>query len=281
MRVLFLGDIVGKAGRKILTDNLARIRAENRIDATVANAENAAGGNGITKNMAEELFRAGVDAITLGDHVWDQRCFENEIDNIPNLCRPANLPAGNPGRDYLIIERGGKRLGIFCLIGQTLMKIKSDCPFRTAEYMLKKFTDCDFVLLDFHAETTSEKVCMGYYLNGKVQAVLGTHTHIPTSDGRILSGGTAYLTDAGMTGPWDSCLGKTVEPILSKFLDGRPRHFVVASRDPRICGCIVEFDESAKKAVSVVPLVYPPFGETLEMQIEEPAPAQETTPTAE
>ncbi len=262
MRVLFLGDIVGKAGRKILSAELANIRAAHSIDAVVANAENAAGGNGISKKMSEELFRAGVDAITLGDHVWDQRCFESEIDQLEKVCRPANLPPNNPGRDYVILQVGDKKLAVFSLLGQTLMKIKADCPFRKAsEYAEKLSSLADWVLLDFHAETTSEKVCMGYHMDGKISAVVGTHTHIPTADARIFKGGTAFLTDAGMTGPWDSCLGRTVEPILSRFIDGRPRHFLVAEGDVRICGCIIDFDDSSKKSLKIEQFQFPPFGE--------------------
>ncbi len=270
MKIFFVGDLVGKSGRKILAENLERIRTENNIDFVVVNAENVAGGNGITKNMAEDLFKMGVDAITLGDHVWDQRCFENEIDSIEKLCRPANLPPNNPGRDFLIVEKDGVKLGIFSLLGQTLMKIKADCPFRTSTQIAEKLsTLCDIILLDFHAETTSEKVCLGYHLDGKVHAILGTHTHIPTSDARILKNGTAYITDVGMTGPWDSCLGRVVDPILNRFLDGRPRSFLIAENDPKICACIVEFDLPSKKAIKISSYIYPAFEAEKSAQITE------------
>ena len=260
MRILFIGDIVGKPGRKILSNNLPMLKKLHNIDFVVANGENSAGGNGITKNMAEELSRCGIDAITLGDHIWDQRCLISEIESIENICRPANLPPGNPGRDFVIVERDGKKLGVFCLLGQTLMKIKADCPFRAAAEMSAKLSEmCDAVLLDFHAETSSEKVSMGWYLDGKVSCVLGTHTHIPTNDARIMPNGTAYLTDAGMTGPWNSCLGRDKNAIIEKFLDGRPRQFTMAEGDDRICGCIIDFDDSVRRAKSIVPLIYPPF----------------------
>ncbi len=260
MRILFIGDIVGKPGRKILSELLPSIIADNKIDLCIANGENSAGGNGITKNMAQELFRYGIDAITLGDHLWDQRCLESEIDTIDNLCRPANIPQGNPGKEYVIVEKNSLKIGIFCLLGQTLMKLKADCPFKCADRICAELKDkCDIMFLDFHAETSSEKISMGWYLNGRVQAVVGTHTHIPTNDCRILDQGTAFMTDAGMTGPWKSCLGRAVDPILKKFLDGRPRNFIMAEEDPRICACIIDIDESTKKAVKIAPFVTPAF----------------------
>ncbi len=208
MRIFFIGDIVGKPGRKIVAENLPSIREKLNADFVVANGENSAGGNGITKNMAEKLFRAGIDALTLGDHIWDQRCFEGEIDSLENLCRPANIPRDNPGREFVVVERNGMKLGVFCLLGQTLMKIKSDCPFAAASRVVDELAPlCDAVMLDFHAETSSEKVSMGWHMDGKIQALVGTHTHIPTNDARILPQGLAFLSDAGMTGPWTSCLG--------------------------------------------------------------------------
>ena len=173
MRLFFIGDIVGKPGRKILTENLSSIKEKLGIDVVVANGENSAGGNGISKNMADELFRCGIDAITLGDHIWDQRCFENEIDSLEKVCRPANIPHSNPGRDFVVVEKNGIKVGIFSLLGQTLMKIKADCPFAAAERMVEKMKPfCDIIFLDFHAETSSEKVSMGWHLDGKIQAIV-------------------------------------------------------------------------------------------------------------
>jgi len=260
MKIFFIGDIVGKAGRNIIAENLADIKNKHNIDFVIANAENAAGGNGLTKNMTNELFRNGIDAITLGDHIWDQRCFEGEINSIEKLCRPANLPPNNPGKEYIIVEKNGFKLGVFCLLGENFMKIKADCPFRTAKRVVEEMTNkCDAIFLDFHAETTSEKVSMGWLLDGKIQALIGTHTHIPTNDARILPAGLAYLTDAGMTGPWESCLGRAIEPIIQKFLDGRPRQFIMAQNDIKICAAIVEIDNETKRAVSIEPFIYPPF----------------------
>lgn len=266
MRVFFIGDIVGKPGRKILTENLPSIRERLGVDFVIANGENSAGGNGITKNMAEELYRAGIDVITLGDHIWDQRCFEGEIASIDRLCRPANVPHSNPGRDFVVVEKNGMKLGVFSLLGQTLMKIKSDCPFAAASRMYDKVAPlCDAVFLDFHAETTSEKVSMAWHLDGRAQAVVGTHTHIPTNDARIFPKGLAFLSDAGMTGPWHSCLGRKWEPILQKFIDGRPRPFVMAEGDDRICAVIIDIDTEKKRAVFVEPFIYPPFPNSAEL----------------
>ncbi len=282
MRIFFIGDIVGKPGRKILGENLPRILSELKIDFAIANGENAAGGNGITKNMAEELFRYGIDAITLGDHIWDQRCFESEIETIPNVCRPANLPSNNPGKNYLILEKNGMKLGVFALLGQTLMKIKANCPFAAAGEMIDRIKPlCDAIFLDFHAETSSEKVSMAWHLDGRAQAVVGTHTHIPTNDGRIFPKGLAYLTDAGMTGPWTSCLGRKWEIVLQRFIDGRPRAFLMAEGDSRICACVIDIDVATRKAVSIEPFIYPPFPNTAQKLAEQMALEAELKSQAE
>ncbi|MBE6413100.1 MAG: TIGR00282 family metallophosphoesterase [Verrucomicrobiaceae bacterium] len=278
MRILFIGDVVAKSGRRILSENLKSIRENLGIDFVIVNAENAAGGNGITKNIAETMFRYGIDAITLGDHTWDQRCFENEIDSIENLCRPANIPSGNPGRDYVILEKDGVKLAVFSLLGQTLMKIKSDCPFAAADRMIEKLTPIsDLIFLDFHAETTSEKVSMAWHLDGRAQAVIGTHTHIPTNDARIFPQGLAFQTDAGMTGPWNSCLGREWGNILKRFIDGRPHQFLVAEGDDRICGTIIDIDAQTKKATFIEAFTYPKFNNKLDVN----ALTQEETPTTQ
>lgn len=264
MNILCIGDIVGKPGRQILTDYLAKLKQQYDISLVVANAENSAGGNGITKNMAESITRAGVDVITLGDHIWDQRCFEGEISSIGNLCRPSNLPPNNPGNRYVFIEKNGVKFGVFSLLGQTLMKIKADCPFRTALTCLDELSDkCDAIILDFHAETTSEKISMANLVDGRVAVMFGTHTHVPTADARIFPNGLAYVSDLGMTGPWDSCLGRDKNAVLQRFIDGRPRAFTVAQDDVHICGCLVDFDEAAKRARSIKTFIYPAFGESL------------------
>lgn len=264
MRILCIGDIVGKPGRQAIFDFLPKIKEELAIDFVVANAENSAGGSGITKNMADYLTRAGVNAITLGDHIWDQRCFEREIGTIENLCKPSNLPPENPGKNYVFAECKGLKIAVFSLLGQTLMKIKADCPFRAANKAMEELAnEADIIILDFHSETSSEKISMGNLLDGRATIVYGTHTHVPTADARILKKGTAYISDLGMTGPWDGCLGRDKDAVLQRFLDGRPRAFAVAENDVHICGCIVEIDESTKKPTSIKSFIFPDWNEPL------------------
>ena len=262
MKILCIGDIVGKPGRQALFEYLPKIKQELDIDFVVANAENSAGGSGITKNMADYLTRAGIDVLTLGDHIWDQRCFEREIETIENLCKPYNLPPNNPGKEFVIKECKGLKVAVFSLLGQTLMKIKADCPFRAAQkFMDEKESQADIFILDFHSETSSEKISMGNLLDGRASVVFGTHTHVPTADARLLKNGTAYVSDLGMTGPWDSCLGRDKNAVLQRFIDGRPRAFVVAEDDVPICACIVEIDETSKKPTSIKSFIYPNFDE--------------------
>jgi metallophosphoesterase (TIGR00282 family) len=253
-RILFLGDIVGRGGRAGVVEHLGSIREKEGLDLVVVNGENAAGGSGITKAIAEELHAAGVDGITLGDHCWDQRGFDKEIDEIPYLCRPFNLFKGSPGLPHLVLEAAGLRLGIVTVLGQTLMKINSTPAFPlVADYLDELKKECDAILLEMHAETTSEKVAMGWYMDGRVAAVIGTHTHIPTSDARILPRGTGYLTDAGMSGPYDSVLGRDIAPILGRFVDGMPRRFSVAEENVQLCGVILEVEKGKRGCQSFEP----------------------------
>ena len=241
--ILFLGDIVGRPGRNFVIERLADLRVELDVDLVVVNAENAAGGAGITEKIATDLQTAGVDAITLGDHVWDQKNFENEIEQLECVCRPANLPEQNPGRSHLIIEKDGFRLGIFTVLGRNYLALKSSCPFAMADAKIKELESlCDAVLVEAHMEATSEKVALGWHLDGRAAVVVGTHTHVPTADGRVLPGGTAYLSDAGMCGPYASVLGRDVGQVVATFLDGRKRRFPVAEDDVRIAGCLIEID---------------------------------------
>ncbi|MEN8661391.1 MAG: TIGR00282 family metallophosphoesterase [Lentimonas sp.] len=250
-KLLFLGDIVGRPGRAFVKERLTSLREEFGADIVIVNAENSAGGSGITKKIADELTAAGVDAITLGDHVWDQKNFENEIDELETVCRPANLPENNPGRTHLVIEKDGFRLGIFTVLGRNYLNLKSSCPFQKADAKLAELADqCDAVFVESHMEATSEKIALGWYLDGRAAAVVGTHTHVPTADGRVLPKGTAYLTDAGMCGPYASVLGREVEPVIDCFLDGMKRRFPVAEDDVRICGCLIEIDPATGLAVS-------------------------------
>jgi metallophosphoesterase (TIGR00282 family) len=242
-KILFLGDIVGRPGRNFVIERLASLREELDADIVIANAENSAGGAGLTKKIADSLIAAGVDAITLGDHVWDQKNFENEIDGLERVCRPANLPEQNPGRTHLIVEKDGFRLGILTVLGRNYLAIKSSCPFRMADAKLAELeSQCDAVFIEAHMEATSEKIALGWHLDGRAAAVVGTHTHVPTADGRVLPAGTAYLSDAGMCGPYASVLGRDVGHVVATFLDGMKRRFPVAEEDIRISGCLIEVD---------------------------------------
>ena len=257
-RILFLGDIVGRAGREAVIRHLPGIREAERLDLVVANGENAAGGSGLTRVIAEELHAAGVDGITLGDHCWDQRGFEKDINELPYVCRPFNLYPGSPGKPHLVVEGGGLRLGVVTLLGQQLMKISSAAGFPAIAGYLDSIRDeCDAFLVEAHAETTSEKVALGWYLDGRVAAVIGTHTHIPTADARILQRGTGYLTDAGMSGPYDSVLGRDIEPVVRRFVDGLPRKFTVAEANVQLCGVIFEAEKGKRGCQSFVPYRFP------------------------
>lgn len=232
---------MGRPGRNFVKARLASLRAELAADIVIVNAENSAGGSGITSKIVAELLAAGVDAITLGDHVWDQKNFESEIDSLQQVCRPANLPEQNPGLTHLIVEKQGFRLGIFTVLGRNYLTLKSSCPFKKADEKLQELSgQCDAVFVESHMEATSEKIALGWHLDGRAAAVVGTHTHVPTADGRVLPQGTAYLSDAGMCGPYASVLGRDVNAVLSTFLDGMKRRFPVATDDVRLCGCLID-----------------------------------------
>lgn len=256
IKILFIGDIVGRPGRAILKQRLKELRAALGLDLVIANAENAAGGSGLTVKIAEELSQAGIDALTLGDHVWGQRGFESQIDALDYVCRPANLPLNCPGRTVLTLTHGDSRISVFTVLGREFMKVKANCPFVTADELIKTLTSQNHALIvEIHAEVTSEKIALGWYLDGRVAAVLGTHTHVPTADGCILPRGTAYLTDLGMTGPYASCLGRERQPIISRFIDGMPRPLPVATKDIRLCGALVHIDPDSRLPVSFKPVI--------------------------
>ncbi len=243
MKILILGDVVGRPGRDFLCRHLEKFLAEHPVDLIVVNGENAAGGAGLTAKTAAEIRKAGVHAITLGDHVWDQKNFNNEIDDLEYVCRPANLPASNPGRDRLILEVKGSRVGLFTVLGRTFMGPKVDCPFAVSGRLVDELNEsCEVVLVEVHAETTSEKESMGWHLDGRVAMIYGTHTHVPTADGRILRGGSAYQSDLGMTGPRESVLGRDIDACLGRFKDGMPRKCPVADGDVGMQGCIIEIN---------------------------------------
>ena len=245
IKVLFLGDVVGRPGREFLIEKVPELRSELSLHAVVVNAENAAGGAGLTESIARDLLSAGVDAITLGDHVWDQKGFDSDIVQLDRVCRPANLPKQNPGRTHLVIPANGFKIGIVTVLGRNYIGMKAEgCPFRMADELLDELKgDCDAFLVEAHMEATSEKVALGWHLDGRVAAVIGTHTHVPTADGRILPKGTAYISDVGMSGPYHSVLGRKVEPVIESFLDGMKRRFPVADEDVRLSGCLIGIDE--------------------------------------
>jgi 2',3'-cyclic-nucleotide 2'-phosphodiesterase len=249
LKLFFIGDIVGRPGRDIVAERLPKLRAERGIDFVVANAENAAAGAGITATIAKSILGCGVDAITLGDHVWDQRGWENEISEIEHVCRPANLPLACPGWDHLVIEARGFRLAVFTVLGRSFMNMKADCPFLAADRMIEKLRpQADAIMVEVHAEATSEKQALGWHLDGRVTAVLGTHTHVPTADATILPKGTAFICDVGMTGPYASVLGREIKPVVARFIDGMPRRFEVATEDVRMSGALVEIGASKATA---------------------------------
>jgi metallophosphoesterase (TIGR00282 family) len=252
MKILILGDIVGRPGRNFLSASLSTFVNENRIELVIANGENAAGGAGITAKTAQEILKAGVRGITLGDHVWDQMNFANEIDGLEFVCRPANLPSSNPGRDHLVLELCGTKVGLFTVLGRTFMGPKVDCPFATADRTIEQLdTSCDLILAEIHAETTSEKEAMGWHLDGRVAMIYGTHTHVPTADLRILRGGSAYQTDLGMTGPRESVLGRDIDACVGRFVDGMPRKCPVAEGDVGMQGCVLQVNPQTGLAEAV------------------------------
>ncbi|MFP4473518.1 MAG: TIGR00282 family metallophosphoesterase [Candidatus Omnitrophota bacterium] len=250
MNILCIGDVVGKAGRKALEDVLPGLREEFALDAVIVNAENAAGGSGLTERIAKQFFRMGCDALTMGDHIWDRRDFIEYLGEEPRVLRPANFPEGAPGKGtYIFQTEGGVRVAVASLLGRVFVKYYSDCPFRTAETILKELDgQYDVLIVDVHAEATSEKIALGWHLDGKAAGVFGTHTHIQTADERVLPQGTAYITDLGMTGPYDSVIGQNTDRILKRFLTGLPIRFEVAKENPVVCGVVIEIDETTGRA---------------------------------
>ncbi|MCL5807453.1 MAG: TIGR00282 family metallophosphoesterase [Deltaproteobacteria bacterium] len=247
MKILFIGDIVGKPGRRAVRELLPWIVEERRIDFVIANCENAAAGFGVTSEVVEELYGCHIDVLTSGNHIWDKKEIIDVVEGYETLLRPANYPAGAPGRGSVVVTtRGGIRIGVINLAGRVFMN-PLDCPFRTADQEIEEMKGkVHMIIVDMHAEATSEKVAMGWYLSGRVAAVLGTHTHVQTADDRILPGETAYITDVGMTGPFDSVIGIKKEVILQRFLMQIPNKFDVAKCDIRLQGVTVEIDSDGR-----------------------------------
>ena len=254
MNILFVGDIFGKAGRRIVSEHVGHLRQQHSVDLTVINAENAAGGFGVTPQIAEDLFDLGADVLTTGNHVWDKRELIDYM-NSPDghgrrVLRPANLQPGVPG--YGVFEgatASGIDYAVINLMGRVYMNATND-PFHAANDLLKRIT-AKIIVVDFHAEVTSEKVAMGWHLDGRVTAVIGTHTHIPTADERVLPGGTAYLTDVGMSGPYDSVIGVEKDLVLNKFLTGMPGKFEAATKNPKMCAALIGCDPATGRATRI------------------------------
>jgi len=245
MRILFIGDIVGSPGREIVRERLADIVAQQKVDLVIANCENAASGFGITPRLVEELLAAGVEVLSGGNHIWDRKEIFEYIAHEPRLLRPANFPDGNPGSGlYLGAAKNGVRYAVLNLQGRVFMT-PIDCPFRTADRELERPSGVSVVIVDIHAEASSEKMAMGWYLDGRVTAVIGTHTHVPTADEQILPGGTAFISDVGMTGPHAGIIGMDRDGIIKKFLNGLPARFEVAEGDVQLNAVLIVADTSA------------------------------------
>ena len=257
MKVLFIGDIIGKPGRDLLQKGLRALVEHYRVDLVVANAENSAGGFGVTKDVGDAILDLGVDVMTSGNHIWDKKEALEYIVGEPRLLRPANYPAGVPGRGSYVAQTGdGRAVGVINVMGRVFM-LNIDDPLAVVLKEIEAMrARTKVIIVDFHAEATSEKVAMGWHLDGKVTLVVGTHTHVQTADERILPNGTAYLTDAGMTGPHDSIIGMEREPSLARFLTGMPSRFEPATGNPRLNGLVVDADEKTGRATSVTRISY-------------------------
>lgn len=252
MKILFIGDIVGSPGRKAVKELIPRIKKRDKAEFIIANGENAAGGSGITQNIAQELLDAGIDMITSGDHIWKRKDIIEVLDQHPNVLRPLNYPPGVPGAGYNIVKtRNGTKIGVINLVGRVFMEAV-ECPFRQAREAIEDISkETPIIILDIHAEATSEKIAMGWYLDGRASAVIGTHTHVQTADERVLPQGTAYITDVGMTGPHDSVIGRKKEQILTRFITQLPTRFEMAEEDIQLNGALLDLDENTGKAKSI------------------------------
>lgn len=253
MRLLFIGDIVGRPGKHACSQLVPRLIGERQLGCVIANAENIAAGSGITPQMFTKLRHYGIDCCTLGDHIYRRREIVASLESSDRIVKPANLPAEAAGKTYTVFEaRDGVRVAVISLLGRTYMNMRADCPFHAADRVLEELADrAQVIVVDFHAEATSEKIAMGWHLNGRVSAMFGTHTHIPTADERILPGGTAYITDVGMTGPYDSVLGRDKDAVLQSMITAMPFPYAVASGDPRLCGALVDVDPATGLARSI------------------------------
>lgn len=253
MRIMMVGDIYAQPGRKAVCDLIPSLREEFQLDLVIANGENSAGGVGITVNVLEELLNSGIDFVTSGNHIWDKKDIFDFIDQSTCLIRPANYPAGTPGKGFGIIRAlTGEAIGIINLAGRVFMP-PVDCPFRSADAVLDILSnECKIILVDFHAEATSEKMALGWYLDGRVTCVAGTHTHVQTSDERVLPGGTAFISDIGMVGPHNSVLGVNKDTVINKFLSGLPVKFEVAKGPVVFCAIVIDVNTTTGKTNDII-----------------------------
>jgi metallophosphoesterase (TIGR00282 family) len=250
MRILIIGDIVGRPGKRACSQIVPRLIQQRQIDFVIANAENVAAGSGLTPPMFRKLRHYGVDCCTMGDHIYRRKELIPLLESTDRIVRPANLPPEAVGCESTVVEaRNGLRVGVVNLLGRTYMNVRADCPFHAVDRVLMRLShDVRVVVVDIHAETTSEKVAMGWYLDGRATAVVGTHTHVPTADECVLPQGTAYVTDLGMTGPYDSVLGRAKDRVIKALVTGMPHPYDIAGGDVRLCGVIVEADEQTGRA---------------------------------
>lgn len=252
MNILFIGDIVGRPGRDAIKNILPNLRKKEKVDFVIVNGENAAGGSGITPDIAEELFGYDIDVITSGDHIWKKKEIVDFLDKDRRLLRPLNYPDEVPGSGWTVVEsERGQKVGVINLVGRVFMQ-SVECPFRTSKKAVDKILKVTpIIIVDVHAEATSEKIALGWYLDGTVSAVIGTHTHIHTADEKILPEGTAYMTDCGMTGPFDSVIGRRKEQILTRFITQMPARFEMAKDDVQLHGVLVDVNDKTGKAESI------------------------------
>src|SRR5213080_1347479 len=283
LTVLFLGDIVGTPGRNAVIARLPELKKKHALDFIIANGENAAGGRGITGKITIELLRAGVSVVTTGDHIWDQKEIIQFLDLEPRLLRPMNYPQGAPGSGSIVLETAKGKVGVINVQARTFMQPILENPFRAAEAAVTKMRkETTNIVVDAHGETTSEKIAMGRFLDGKVSAVIGTHTHVQTADEQIFPGGTAFLCDAGMCGPINSILGRAIDPILNRFVSNLPASFPVAGGEVRLRGALIEIDESTGRALRITRVDEPGLGAAASSEPEpkievEQAPSPEQT----
>jgi 2',3'-cyclic-nucleotide 2'-phosphodiesterase len=252
LTVLILGDIVGEPGRTAVIAKLPELKEKHALDFIVVNGENAAGGRGITRKITIDLLRAGVSVITTGDHIWDQKEILAFIDTEPRLLRPVNYPDGAPGGGSIVLDTAKGKIGVINVQARTFMQPILENPFRSVEAAVTKMRgETRNIIVDVHGETTSEKIALGRFLDGKVSAVIGTHTHVQTADEQIFQGGTAFLCDAGMCGPVNSILGRSIDPIMNRFISNLPASFPVAGGEVRLHGALIEIDEGTGRAARI------------------------------